>query len=166
MAEKASLEFKLRIIDETRNDLLNERKHNGLMSEKYKKTCKYLNYVEQLLILVSTVTGRISISAFASLFCVTVSITSSAVVIKICTITAGIKKYKSFIKKKKKKRKHDKTVLLEKDKLNTIEVLISKALVNSYISHDEFVLVNNVLRKYYEMKKEIKNPETSVEYTI
>ena len=56
--------------------------------------------------------------------------------------------------------------MLEKDKLNTIEVLISKALVNSYISHDEFVLVNNVLRKYYEMKKEIKNPETSVEYTI
>ena len=47
----------------------------------------------------------------------------------------------------KKKKKHDKTVLLGKDKLNTIEVLISKALINSYISHDEFVLVNNVLRE-------------------
>ena len=103
MAEKASLEFKLRITDETRNDLLDERKHNDLMSEKYKKTRKYLNYVEHLLILVSTVTGCTSISAFASLFCVTVSITSSAVVIKICTITAGIKKYKSFIKKKKRR---------------------------------------------------------------
>ena len=49
-------------------------------------------------------------------------------------------------KKKKKKKKHDKIVLLGKDKLNTIEVLISKALVDSYISHDEFVSVNNVLR--------------------
>ena len=49
-------------------------------------------------------------------------------------------------KKKKKKKKPDKIVLLGKDKLNTIEVLISKALVDSYINHDEFVSVNNVLR--------------------
>ena len=40
------------------------------------------------------------------------------------------------------------------------------ALIDSYINHDEFVSVNNVLREYYEMKKEIKNPETSVEFTI
>ena len=46
----------------------------------------------------------------------------------------------------KKKKKHDKIVLLGKDKLNTIKVLISKALIDSYISHDEFVLVNNMLR--------------------
>ena len=57
-------------------------------------------------------------------------------------------------------------MFLGKDKLNTIEVLISKALIDLYISHDEFVLINNVLRKYYEMKKEIKNHEASVEYTI
>ena len=59
-------EFRLRKIDETRNYLLDEIKHNDLMSKKYKKTCKYLNYVEHLFILVSTVTGRVSISAFAS----------------------------------------------------------------------------------------------------
>ena len=47
-------------------------------------------------------------------------------------------------KKKKKKKKHDKIVLLGKDKLNTIEVLISKVLIDSYISHDEFVSMNNV----------------------
>ena len=44
-------------------------------------------------------------------------------------------------------------MLLAKTKLDTIEVLISKALIDSYINHDEFVLVNNVLRKYNEMKK-------------
>ena len=69
-------------------------------------------------------------------------------------ITAGIKKYKSIIKKKKKK--HEKIVLLRKDKLNIIEVLISKALIDSYISNDEFVSVNNVLREYNKMKEEIK----------
>ena len=132
------------------------------MSEKYKKTCKYLHYVENLLTLVSTVTGCVSISAYASLVRVLVSITSSAIRLKIWTITAGIKQYKSIIKKKKKK--HDEIVLLGKDKLTTIEVLISKALIDSYISHDEFVSVNNVLTEYYETKTEIKNPETSVEY--
>ena len=86
--------------------------------------------------------------------CVPRGITSSAVGIKICSITAGIKKYKSIIKKKKKK--HEKIVLLRKDKLNIIEVLISKALIDSYISNDEFVSVNNVLREYNKMKEEIK----------
>ena len=46
----------------------------------------------------------------------------------------------------KKKKKRDEIVLLGKYKLNIIEVLISKALVDSYISHDKFVSVNNVLR--------------------
>ena len=44
----SSLEFRLRKIDERKN-LLEEIKHNDLMSEKYKKTCKYLNYIEHLL---------------------------------------------------------------------------------------------------------------------
>ena len=61
--------------------------------------------------------------------------------------------------------KHYKIVSLGKDKSNTIEVLISKSLIDSYISHDEFASINNVLREFYEMKEEIKTPETSVEYT-
>ena len=70
MTEETSLEFRLRKTDETTNYLLEEIKRNDLISERHKKTCKYLNYVEQLLILVSTVTGCVSISAFASLVCV------------------------------------------------------------------------------------------------
>ena len=89
---------------------------------------------------------------------------SSTVGIKIYAITAGVKKYKSIIKKKKKK--HDKIALLAKPKLNSIEVLISKTLIDSYINHEEFVPENNVLREYYEIKEEIKYPETSAEYTI
>ena len=47
---------------------------------------------------------------------------------------------------------HDKTVLLGKDKLNTIEVLISKSLINSYVIHDRFVPVNNVFRDEKEVQ--------------
>ena len=96
-----------------------------------------------------------SIFAFASLIGILIGITSSAIGLKICAITAGIKKYKSIIKKKKKK--HDKIVLLAKSKLNRIEVLISKALIDLNISRDEFVLINNVLKEYNKIKEEIKN---------
>ena len=58
---------------------------------------------------------------------------------------------------KKKKKKHDKIVLLSKSKLSIIEVLISKTLIDSNISHDEFVLINNVLKEFYDLKEEIKN---------
>ena len=47
-------------------------------------------------------------------------------------------------------------ILLAKSKLNGTEVLISKALIDSVISHDEFVLINNALKEYDEMKKIIK----------
>ena len=88
-----------------------------------------------------------------------IGIKSSAVGLKIWTITAGIKKYKSIIKKKKKK--HDKIVLLAKSKLNRMKVLISKALTDLNISHDEFALINNGLKEYSKMKEENKNSKTS-----
>ena len=50
MADEASLEFRFRKIDEARNDFLEEIEHNDLVTEKHKMTCKYLNYVEHLLI--------------------------------------------------------------------------------------------------------------------
>ena len=56
-------------------------------------------------------------------------------------------------------------MLLGKDKLNTIELLIYKILIDSFISHYEFVFLKSVLKEYNEIKKEIKNLETSLEYT-
>ena len=146
--ENISQEFRLKNIDETRNYLIEEINRNELMSKKHKKVCTTLNYIEHFLILASTITGCISISAFASLLGIPIGNMSSAIGLKICEIAAGIKKYESIIKKKK----HDKIVLLAKSKLNSIEVLVS-----SNISHDEFVLIDNVLKEYDEMREEIKN---------
>ena len=47
--------------------------------------------------------------------------------------------------------------MLAKSRLNSIEVLIYKAWIDSNISHDEFVLINNVMKEFYDMKDEIKN---------
>ena len=81
-------------------------------------------------------------------------IASSVATIENWVITAAIKKYKWIIKKTKKK--HEKIVLLATIKLNTIEVLISKVLINSNISHDEFISINNVLKQDDDMEEEAR----------
>ena len=129
-----------------------------MISKKQKKVCTTLNYIKHLLVLAFTITECISISVFASLLGIRIGMTSSAIGLKICAIAAGIKKYKSIIQKKK--IKNGQIVLLAKSKLNNIEVLISKSLLDSNISRDEFILVNNVLEEYDKMKKGIKNLKT------
>ena len=127
------------------------------MSKKRKKVCTSLNYIEYFLILASVITGCISIPEFASLIGVPIGLTNSAIGLKLCAITTGMKKNKSIIKKKKKK--DDKIVLLAESRLNKVEVLISNALIDPNISHDEFVLIN-VLKQYDKMKEQIKNLKT------
>ena len=69
---------------------------SGLMSKKHKKFCMTLNYREKCLVLLSTITDCISISAFDSLFFISVGIKSTAVVLKISATIRGIKNYKSI----------------------------------------------------------------------
>ena len=90
--EILSQEFRLKNIDETRNYLIEEINRNQLISKKHKMVCTTLNYIEHFLILGSAVTGCVSISAFSSLVGIPIVITSSAVGLKICVITAAIKK--------------------------------------------------------------------------
>ena len=106
--------------------------------DEYKKVYTTPSYIEHFLILTSTATGCTWVSAWYSCwnykFCNRIK--------NLCK-NAGIKRYKSITKKKKK---HNKIVLLAKSKLNCIEVLISKTFIDSVTSYDEFVLKNNVLR--------------------
>ena len=65
---------------------MNCKKH-----KKRKNVCTTLNYIEHFLILGSTITGCVSIFAFASLSAIQIRITSSTIRLKICAITAAIK---------------------------------------------------------------------------
>ena len=73
--ESIGQEFRLKSTDKTRSYFLEEIKQNELMSKKHKKVCTNLNYSEHLLILASTITGRTSISAIASLIGIPIGIT-------------------------------------------------------------------------------------------
>ena len=123
------------------------------MSKKQKKVCRILNYIDDSCVVSSTNTGCISISAFTSLVGIPIGIITSAISLKIFVITAGSKKYKSRIKEEKKNR--DK-IMLAKSKLNSIEALISKALTDWNISHNEFVLINNALKEFYDKRRNQK----------
>ena len=114
-----------------------------------------MNYIDHSVTVISTITGCVSISAFASLAWIPKGIASSTIGLKICVTTAGINKYKSIIRKNRKKV--DKMLLLAKSKSNNMEVLISKALIHWNICHDELILINNVLKEFYYPKEEIKN---------
>ena len=99
--ENISQEFRLKNIDETRNYFFEEIKQHELMSKKHKNVCTTLNYIEHFLILACKIAACISISAFVSLIRIPTEFTSSVIGLKICAITAGIKKYKPINKKKR-----------------------------------------------------------------
>ena len=94
--KKTSQEFRFKNVNETRDYFLEKIEQNELMSRKVQKrfvltVLLTIDYIEDWLILGSTITGCISTSAFASLFDIPIGITSSAIGLKICGIAAGIK---------------------------------------------------------------------------
>ena len=90
--EKIIQEFRFKKIDETRNYFIEKINKNELVTKKHKKICSTLNYIGHFLILSSTITGSVSISAFASSVSIPIGIKSSAIGLNICAITSGIKK--------------------------------------------------------------------------
>ena len=91
--ENISQEFRLKNINETATYFLEEIELNELMSRQYKKVYATLNYIEHFLIMASAITGCISISAFVSLIVIPIGITSSAIGLKVCAVSVGIRKY-------------------------------------------------------------------------
>ena len=64
----ASLNFRFKKIDETRNDFLEKIKQDQLISKNHIKVCKALNYFEHFLIFITAVSGCVSVDAFALFF--------------------------------------------------------------------------------------------------
>ena len=58
---------------------------------------------------------------------------------------------------RKKKKKHNKIIMLAKTKLNSIETLMSQALIDLDISHEEFKTIVYEKEKYEQMKESIRN---------
>ena len=76
----------------------------------------------------------------------------------VFTIGTGISK--SLLKITKKKKKHNKIIVLAKNKLNTIDTLLSRALNDSEISHEEFGNIITEANIYENIKENIEEPTT------
>ena len=81
--ENMNQEFRLKKIDESINQLIEETSRNKLRNKKHKKVCSVFNYIEHLLTAISIITGSVSISDFASLVGIPLRITSSTMGLKI-----------------------------------------------------------------------------------
>ena len=140
------------------NNEINERK------DIIKKINKYIvsfDYLDKILITLSASFGTLSIASHATIVGIPVGITGASLTL-IFTIETGISK--SLLKvTKKRKKKHDKIIALAKSKLNTIDTLLSRAINDSKISHDEFTTIITEKNIYEKIKENIKNTIESTE---
>ena len=140
------------------NSEIQERK---TMSKKLIKYIVAFDYFDKTLIVLSATSGGISIIYFTSIIGVSVGISSASFSL-IFSLTAGIIKKLLKITKNKKK-KHNKTVMFAKSKLNSIGTLISQALIHLEISHEEFRTIVNEKEKHEQMKESIGNIKSNDE---
>ena len=131
---------------------INERKS---YIKKLNKYITIFKYIDKILIILSATCGGVSIISFTTIVGVLVGI-SRASFILIFSIAKGIIILLLKITRNKKK-KHDNILMLAKSKLNSIEILISKALNDMEISHEEFTIILNEKDKYDKMKYKIIN---------
>ena len=92
----------------------------------------------------------ISIISFTSVIEIPAGLTSASLTLIFSLTTGIINKLLTVIRKKKKN--HNKIVMLAKRKLNSIEILMSQALIDLDISHEEFKTIVNEKEKYEQMK--------------
>ena len=104
--------------------------------------------------LLSAASGGVSICLFKSVVEAPVGIASASFSLIFSLTTGIVKKLLSITRNKKKK--HDKILMLAKSKLNSIETLISQALIDMEISHQEFIAIFKEKDKYKEMKEKVK----------
>ena len=112
-------------------------------------------YIDKALIVLGAITSGVSIISFTSVAGAPVG-TASASFTLIFHLTTEIINILLNIARNKKK-KHDKILVLAKSKLSSIEALVSQALIDLEISHQEFVSIFKEKDKYKKMKKKVKS---------
>ena len=131
---------------------INQRKS---CSKKLSKYVAVFDYIDQALIVLSATSGGVSIISFTSIVGAPVGIASASFTLIFSLTTEIVKKLLNITRKKKKK--HDKILMLAKSKLNSVETLISQALIDMDISHKTFITILKETDKYEKMKNNLRS---------
>ena len=124
------------------------------MSQKLNKYISAFDYFDKTLIVLSATSGGTSIISFSSVIGAPAGIASASLGL-VFSLTTGI--IKLFLKiTRKKKKKHNKIVMLARGKLNNTEALIFQALIGLGINHEEYKSFNNEEKNYRILKENIR----------
>ena len=113
------------------------------------------DYIDKILIVLNATSCGVCIISSANVVAAPVGIASASFTLIFSLTTGIIKKLLSITRNKKKK--HDKILMLAKSKLNSIETLVSQALIDMEISHEEFNAIIREKQKYERMKENVRN---------
>ena len=142
-------------INKIRDYFNNEIKERKDIIKQLNKYLVSFDYLDKIFITLSASFGTLSIASQATVIGIPAGITGGSLTL-IFTIGTGISK--SLLKvTKKRKKKHNKIIELAKRKLNTIDTLLSSAINNSKISHDDFTNIITEKNIYEYIKENIKN---------
>ena len=147
--------FRLNKISKIENHFTEEINQRKSCSKKFSKYVAAFYYIDKFLIVLSTTSGGVSICSFTSIAGAPVGIASASFTLIFLLTTAIVKKLLSITRKKKKK--HDKILMLAKSELNSIGTLVSQALIDMEIGHEEFIAIFKEKDKYEKMKENVKN---------
>ena len=146
--------YRLDEINKIRDYFNNEIKERKYIIKKLNKCIVSFDYLDKIFIALSASFGTLSIASYASVVGIPAGITGASFTF-VFTIGTGINR--SLLKlTKKRKRKHNKIIVLAKNKLNTIDTLLSSALNDSEISHKEFSNIITDANIYESIKENIK----------
>ena len=140
-----------------------EIREREVVIKKLSKCTAALDYTDKKLIVLSATSGGISIISFTKVIGIPAGVISASLTLVFSLATGIIKKL--LKETRKKKRKHSKIIMLAKSKLNSIEVLMSQALIDLYISHEEFKTTVNEKQKYDQIKESIRNKKDEDEFS-
>ena len=146
--------YRLDEINKTRDYFNNEIKEKKDIIKKLSKYLVSFDYLDKIFITLLASFGALSIASYASVVGIPAGITGASLTL-VFTIGIGIRK--SLLKlSKKRKKEHNKIIVLAKNKLNVIDTLLSSALIDSEISHEEFTNIINEANIYENIKENIK----------
>ena len=137
-------------IDDYFIEEINQRKSCSNKSSKY---IAAFDNIDKILIVLSTKTGGVSIISFTTIVGAPVGIASASFTLLFSLTTGIIKKLLNITRKKK----HDEILMLAKSKLNGIDTLISQALIDMDIAHEEFITILKEKDRDEMMKENLRN---------
>ena len=151
--------YRLDEINKIRDYFNNEIKERKDIIKKLNKYLVSFDYLDKIFITLSASFGTLSIASCASVVGIPAGITGTSLTL-VFTIGTGISKSLLELTKKRKK-KHNKIIVLAKNRLNTIDTLLSSALNDSEISHEEFSNIITEANIYENIEENIKELTTN-----